>query len=79
MRKHTREKRITETGLFSLLVLMKPRHGEFSLLNMSLCTLLFLVVKPLGMIVTNISLNFYSKITPLCPSYKSKTITMSIR
>ena len=74
MRKHNREKRIRETGLFTSC----PHETTVGEILFTQYVALY-SVKPLGMNVTYISLNFYSKIPPQCPSYKSKNITVSFR
>ena len=75
-------KHLRETGLFTSCpheTTAGVGPGEFSQLNMSLCTLFIPGCQTFRDERHYISLNFYSKITPLCPSYKSKTITISLR
>ena len=90
VQKHFREKRIRETWLSYILATLNHGSGEGGggvgereNCPNSIChfvLFLHLVVKPLGMNVTIIPLNFIQKSRPYaCPSYRSKTITISLR
>ena len=65
--------------IFLHLLHTKPQQGELSFLNFLLCTLFIPGCQTFRDERHHIFLNFYSKITPLRPSYQSKTITIALR